>query len=118
MIRMQCPARCLLAQLEGGRDETGGGLPAQSHREAITQTECSYVPCQRPAQFHAATVPLSSDSRPHASRSQKAQTVSLASCQHHLSKADLYQWCCIDLSNAPRLSGVQLLTIVGNFSCV
>src|SRR5579864_8908328 len=26
---------------------------------------------------------------------------------HHLRRADLHQWCCIDLSNAPRLSGLS-----------
>src|ERR1700761_234112 len=91
MIPTQRLARCLLVQPESGQDETGGELPVESLREAIIQIECSYVPCQRPAQFHAATVPLASDPRPHSSRSQKVQTASLASCQHHLSKKDLHQ---------------------------
>jgi hypothetical protein len=35
--------------------------------------------------------PPSSGSKPHPSRSQKAQTVSLVSCLHHLYNADLHQ---------------------------
>ena len=40
---------------------------------------------------HAATVPPSTGSKRHASRSQKAQIVVLPSCQHHLYTADLHQ---------------------------
>jgi hypothetical protein len=49
------------------------------------------VACQRRAQSHAATVPPSTDSKRHASRSQKVQIVVLASCQHHLYTSDLHQ---------------------------
>src|SRR4029077_5729483 len=60
-------------------------------REATTPNECSYAACQRRAQSHAATVPPSTGSQSPASRSQKDQIVVLASCQHHLSTADLHQ---------------------------
>src|ERR1700684_1864613 len=60
-------------------------------REVTTRRECSCAACQKRAQSHAATPPPSSGSNPHASRSRKAQTVSLVSCQHHLYNADLHQ---------------------------
>ena len=37
--------------------------------------------------------------------STRAQTASLVSCPHHLHNQIYVRWCCIDLSNAPRLSG-------------
>src|SRR5579871_4165077 len=77
-------------------------------REATTPHECSCAAYQTHVQSHAATVPVSSDSKPHASQSQKVQTASLVSCHHHLTKQIYIRWCCIDLSNAPRLSGVEV----------
>jgi hypothetical protein len=47
-------------------DERGEGC----RREATTNSEWSYAACQRRAQSHAATVPLSSSSGCHASRAQ------------------------------------------------
>ena len=44
----------------------------------------------RARRSHAATVPSSSDSKSHASRSQKALTSSLVSYQHHLYNSDLH----------------------------
>src|SRR5579871_3488062 len=75
-------------------------------REATTPHECSCAAYQTHVQSHAATVPVSSDSKLHASQSQKVQTASLVSCHHHLTKQIYIRWCCIDLSNAPDLSGV------------
>src|SRR4029077_4691484 len=69
----------------------GDARREQCLREAATPSECSYVACQRRAQSHAATVPPSTGSKRHASRSQKAQIVVLTSCQHHLYTADLHQ---------------------------
>src|ERR1700722_18107017 len=91
MIPKQCLARCLRAQPESGLDETDGEPSEQCHREATALSECSYVPCQRPAQSHAASLLPSIASTHRSSQSQKAQIVSQASCLHHLSKADLYQ---------------------------
>src|SRR5208283_2798729 len=70
---------------------SGGGVLEESLREATTQRECSCAACPKRAQSHAATVPSSSGSKRHASGSQKAQTSSLVSCQHHLYRADLHQ---------------------------
>src|SRR5579871_2555790 len=72
-------------------------------REATTPHECSCAAYQTHVQSHAATVPVSSDSKLHASQSQKVQTASLVSCHHHLTKQIYIRWCCIDLSNAPPL---------------
>src|SRR4029077_6993747 len=69
----------------------GDARREQCLREAATPSECSYVACQRRAQSQAATVPPSTGSKRHASRSQKAQIVVLTSCQHHLYTADLHQ---------------------------
>ena len=54
---------------------------------------------------HAATVPPSSGSKRHTSRSQKAQTASLASCQSHLYRADLHQMAVHRPIEATRVTG-------------
>src|SRR6202044_422683 len=82
------------------------GLKEESLREVTTNTESSYESCQRRAQSHAVTVPPSIASRCRASRSQKAQTVFLVSYITTFKEQPYIRWCCIDLSNPPRLSGL------------
>jgi hypothetical protein len=55
------------------------GNAAAAVVENTRDIEWSYAACQRRVQSHAATVPPSTGSRSHASRSHKARTVSLAS---------------------------------------
>jgi hypothetical protein len=77
----------------------------ESLRGATTNTEWSHGTCQRRAQSHAATVPPSTGTRCHSSRSLKAQTVSLASFNTTFRVLTYISWCCIDLLRPPRLPG-------------
>src|ERR1700756_579965 len=84
-LRTQSPnpslAICIMGTI--GRTATmASDLPAhcggderleECRRKAITPHECSCVACQNGGQSHAATVPPSSGSKRHASRSHKAQ---------------------------------------------
>src|SRR5262249_1626132 len=65
----------------------------------------SYAACQKYGQSHATSVPPSSGSRRHPSPPQKAQNAFLASYSTTFTERIYLRWCCIDLSNAPRLSG-------------
>src|SRR5467141_375239 len=67
-----------------------GGLE-ESLREATTNTEWSYVACQRRAQSHAATVPPSIGSRCRSSRIAENPNSFPGLIQHHLLRADVYQ---------------------------
>ena len=78
------------------------GLLEESLREVTTNTEWSYVACQKLAQSHAATVPPSIGSRCRSSRSQKAQTVSLVSYNTTFREQTYIRWCCIDRLRSPR----------------
>ena len=83
------------------RRRATGGIPPRGNNKQ--RMELCGLSKARP--ISAATVPPSSDSRCHASRSQKVQTVSLASYNTTLREQTCIRWCCIDLSNAPLLSG-------------
>src|SRR6185295_7158078 len=70
------------------------GYPGASARfrrnslhEATTNSEWSYVACQRRARSHAASARPSIDARFRSSRSQKVQTVSLASYNTTLARS-------------------------------
>src|ERR1700729_4376327 len=89
MNQMRALARCPLAQTARGLDGSDGALREGSLREATTNSEWSYVACQRRAQSHAASLPPSIASRPRPSQSQTVQTVSLASYKHHLLESSL-----------------------------
>src|SRR5271169_661322 len=97
MNRMRSLARCPLAQTAGGLDGSDGALREESLREATTNSEWSYVACQRRAQSHAASLPPSIASRCRSAQSQTAQTVSLASYNTTFSEKSYIRWCCIDL---------------------
>ena len=85
-IPREISSRSARVRARGGRRRAAGRIPPRGSKTDRMQL-CSLP---KAPQFHAATVLLSSDSRPPPCRSQKAQTFSLASCQHHLSKtADL-----------------------------
>jgi transposase len=88
-------------------------LTAAAEQEA--QSECSYVASQKRVQSHAATVWPSSGSRCRSSRSQKAQTVSLASYNTTFSEQTYIRWCCIDSLRPPRLSPTE--TRISSFGC-
>jgi hypothetical protein len=72
-------ARCLLARRDQVLAVNGDEPEEECRHEAATQRECSYVACQKRAQSKAASVPPSSESKRHASHSQKAQSASLIS---------------------------------------
>ena len=86
------------------RTATSSGRNAAA-RQQHQRARCSYVGfCQRRAQSHAATVPPSTGSKRHASRSQKAQIVVLPSLPTPpLAQQTYIRWCCIDPSNAHRV---------------
>ena len=71
-------------------------------RAAATPHESCYGTCRKRVRSHAASLRPSSDSKSHTYRSKKVLTY-LTSYQHHLSEQTYIRWCCIDLSNAPRL---------------
>ena len=62
--------------------------------------------CQRRAQSHAATLRPSIASRCRSSRSQIAQTVSLASSNTTFKEKIYIRWCCIDPLRPPVLLGI------------
>src|ERR1700685_1606209 len=77
--RKQFLGRCLLARPDGVLPVSGDGQKEECRREAATQRECNYAASQKRVQSHAASVPPSSESKRHASHSQKAQNASLIS---------------------------------------
>ena len=93
------------------------GRSGESHRGATTNSEWKYGACQRRAQSHAASLPPSSGARCRSSRSQKAQTVFLAS-YHTTFKEQIYnRWCCIHPLRSPRLSGVGADNLMTDLEC-
>src|ERR1700679_1691107 len=71
--------KALLARPDGVLAVSGDGQKEECRREAATQRECNYAASQKRVQSHAASVPPSSESKRHASHSQKAQNASLIS---------------------------------------
>ena len=86
------------------RRRAAGGMPPRGNNTERMQlcglSKARPISCSDCPAFHRLQTSRFLDRR-------KPKSLSLPSCQHHLYTEQTYiRWCCIDPSNAPRLSGL------------